>query len=49
MSTTLKYLIILFFLNQIRKTMKILITGATGSVGNSLLPLLAEKGHELIV
>ena len=29
--------------------MKILITGATGSVGNTLLPLLAEKGHELIV
>ena len=29
--------------------MKILFTGATGSVGNTLLPLLAEKGHELIV
>lgn len=29
--------------------MKILITGATGFVGNTLLPLLAKKGHELIV
>jgi uncharacterized protein len=29
--------------------MKILITGATGFVGKTLLPLLAEKGHEIIV
>ncbi|MBC8283971.1 MAG: TIGR01777 family protein [Nitrospinae bacterium] len=29
--------------------MKILITGATGFVGNTLLPLLVEKGHEIIV
>ena len=29
--------------------MKILITGATGFVGKMLLPLLVEKGHEIIV
>ena len=29
--------------------MKILVTGATGFVGKTLLPLLAEKGHEIIV
>ncbi len=28
--------------------MKILVTGATGFVGKTLLPLLAEKGHEII-
>jgi uncharacterized protein len=28
--------------------MKILVTGATGFVGKILLPLLAEKGHEII-
>jgi uncharacterized protein len=29
--------------------MKILVTGATGFVGKTLLPLLADKGHEIIV
>ena len=29
--------------------MKILVTGATGFVGKTLLPLLAEKGHEIII
>jgi len=29
--------------------MKILVTGATGFVGKTLLPLLVEKGHEIIV
>ena len=29
--------------------MKILVTGATGFVGKTLLLLLAEKGHEIIV
>lgn len=29
--------------------MKILVTGATGFVGQHLLPLLAEAGHELLV
>ena len=29
--------------------MKILITGATGFVGKTLLPLLTEKGHEIII
>ncbi len=29
--------------------MKILVTGATGFVGKTLLPLLIEKGHEIIV
>ncbi|MZH04150.1 MAG: TIGR01777 family protein [Nitrospinae bacterium] len=29
--------------------MKILVTGATGFVGKTLLPILADKGHELIV
>lgn len=28
--------------------MKILVTGATGFVGKTLLPLLVEKGHEII-
>ena len=30
------------------RTMKILITGATGLVGRSLLPLLKDHGHEVI-
>jgi uncharacterized protein YbjT (DUF2867 family) len=30
------------------KTMKILLTGATGYIGKRLLPLLAEQGHEII-
>jgi uncharacterized protein (TIGR01777 family) len=29
--------------------MKILVTGATGFVGKSLLPLLSEQGHEIVV
>ena len=29
--------------------MKILVTGATGFVGKTLLPLLTEKGHEIII
>ena len=29
--------------------MKILVTGATGFVGKTLLPLLVQKGHEIIV
>ena len=29
--------------------MKILVTGATGFIGKTLLPLLAEKGHEIFV
>ena len=29
--------------------MNILVTGATGFVGKTLLPLLTEKGHEIIV
>ena len=29
--------------------MKILVTGATGFVGKTLLPLLVEKGHKIIV
>ena len=29
--------------------MKILVTGATGFVGKTLLPLLIEKGHKIIV
>ena len=29
--------------------MKILVVGATGFVGETLLPLLAEKGHKIIV
>ena len=29
--------------------MKILVVGATGFVGKTLLPLLAEKGHKIIV
>jgi uncharacterized protein len=29
--------------------MKILVTGATGFVGKTLLPLLVDKGHEIIV
>ena len=29
--------------------MKILVVGATGFVGKTLLPLLVEKGHKIIV
>ena len=29
--------------------MKILVTGATGFVGKTLLPLLVEKGHKIII
>ena len=38
-----------FFQIKLKNYMKILITGATGFVGKMLLPLLVEKGHDIIV
>jgi uncharacterized protein (TIGR01777 family) len=38
-----------FFQIELKNYMKILVTGATGFVGKTLLPLLAEKGHKIIV
>ena len=39
-------MVLLILLN---KKMKILVTGATGFAGKTLLPLLVEKGHKIIV
>ncbi|MFZ1703258.1 MAG: SDR family oxidoreductase [Saprospiraceae bacterium] len=33
---------------MLRKTMKILLTGATGYIGKRLLPLLIQEGHQVV-
>jgi uncharacterized protein YbjT (DUF2867 family) len=35
-------------LTELSKSMKILLTGATGYIGKRLLPVLIEAGHEVV-